>query len=295
MLSNKNIAYFWLAVVYLIIVVLGFFKATESIYHPQINDIPVWFRTYQNIINQSSLVLIVFFITLVFENTKNFALNRLDEKNKIIAREKEISENLLLNILPYESAQELKLKGHSDARLYDYISVLFTDFKDFTIKSETLSPQALVAELDTCFRAFDLIMERHGIEKIKTIGDGYVAASGLPTENISHAENIVRAALDIRNFMSERRKEKGAATFEVRIGINSGPVVAGIVGVKKFAYDIWGDTVNIAARMEQNSEVGKINISQSTYELVKDKFTCTYRGKIDAKNKGQIDMYFVEA
>ena len=131
------------------------------------------------------------------------------------------------------------------------------------------------------------------MEKIKTIGDAYLAVAGLPSADPKHAENVVRAAIDINAFMQDRLAKLGNSTFEIRIGIHSGSVVAGIVGVKKFAYDIWGDTVNTAARMEQNSEAGKINISAPTYELVKDKFDCVYRGEIEAKGKGMLKMYYV--
>jgi len=215
------------------------------------------------------------------------------QRNKI-GKEKHKSDNLLLNILPAEVAEELKAKGTAAAKHFDNVTVLFTDFKSFTTISETLSPQELVGELHTCFKAFDEICTKYSIEKIKTIGDAYLAVCGLPLADEKHAENVVNAALEIQEFMANRSKEMGAKTFEIRIGINSGSVVAGIVGVKKFAYDIWGDTVNTAARMEQNSEAGKINISETTYALVKDQFTCEYRGEIDAKNKGKLKMYFVE-
>jgi class 3 adenylate cyclase len=171
---------------------------------------------------------------------------------------------------------------------------MFTDFVNFTQASEKMNPQQLIDELHTCFKAFDEIIGKYNIEKIKTIGDAYLAVSGLPVPDALHAEHIVSAAIEIREFMRSRQQQMGDNTFQVRIGIHSGSVVAGIVGVIKFAYDIWGDAVNIAARMEQSSEAGKINISAPTYELVKDKFLCTYRGKIEAKNKGEIDMYFIE-
>jgi class 3 adenylate cyclase len=171
--------------------------------------------------------------------------------------------------------------------------VLFTDFVRFTQVSERLSPKELVNELHVCLKAFDGIISKHNIEKIKTIGDAYLAVCGLPKADPKHAENIVNAAKEIRAFMKERHAQFGDKTFQIRLGIHSGSVVAGIVGIKKFAYDIWGDTVNTAARMEQNSEAGKINISHTTYELVKDKFTCEYRGEIEAKNKGALKMYFV--
>ncbi|MBK9108782.1 MAG: tetratricopeptide repeat protein [Saprospiraceae bacterium] len=225
--------------------------------------------------------------------------NYLQQKktNLLLSKEKERSEELLLNILPSEVAEELKQKGEADATLFEEVSILFTDFKGFTAVSEILTPQELVRDLHECFTAFDHIMHKYGLEKIKTIGDAYMAAGGLPTLNQTHAQDVVRAALEIRDFIEVGKKKKienKQAYFEIRIGIHTGPVVAGIVGVKKYSYDIWGDTVNIAARMETSGEVGKVNISQSTYEKVKNLFSCTYRGKIEAKNKGNIDMYFVE-
>jgi class 3 adenylate cyclase len=218
------------------------------------------------------------------------------QRNKI-KKGKKRSDDLLLNILPAEVAEELKEKGSADAQLIDEVTVLFTDFKGFTSMSEKLSPKELVRDIHECFSAFDLIMERNRMEKIKTIGDSYMAAGGLPTPNNTHATDAVKAALEIRQFIDDgiaRKIAMGAPYFEIRIGIHTGPVVAGIVGVKKFAYDIWGDTVNTASRMESSGEAGKVNISGCTYELVKDKFNCTYRGKIEAKHKGMIDMYFVE-
>lgn len=214
-----------------------------------------------------------------------------------IAKEKERSERLLLNILPADTAEELKRKGSSEARLFDEVTVLFTDFKGFTQLSETLSPSELVAMINECFSAFDLITEQRGIEKIKTIGDAYMAAGGLPTSNKTHATDVVHAALDIQAFMNEfsqRRKGAGLPFFEIRIGVHSGPVVAGIVGIKKFQYDIWGDTVNTAARMESSSETGKVNISQTTFDAISPKFACTFRGEIEAKGKGRLGMYFVQ-
>ncbi|WP_300671305.1 adenylate/guanylate cyclase domain-containing protein [Soonwooa sp.] len=210
-----------------------------------------------------------------------------------IAAEKKKSEDLLLNILPQEVAQELKEKGKSEAKYYDEVSVLFTDFVNFTAASEKIGVQELLAELNVCFTEFDNIMGKHGLEKIKTIGDAYLAVSGLPTTNKDHAKNAIAASQDILKFIEERKKVSPHA-LDLRIGIHSGQVIAGIVGVKKFAYDIWGDTVNTAARMEQAGEKGKINISKNTYELIKDDFATTYRGKISVKGKGEMEMYFVE-
>ncbi|MFZ4544452.1 MAG: adenylate/guanylate cyclase domain-containing protein [Saprospiraceae bacterium] len=205
------------------------------------------------------------------------------------AKEKKKSEDLLLNILPAEIAEDLKQKGFSDAKLYNHVSVLFTDFVNFTGISEQLTPKELVQEIHRNFTAFDTIMEKHGVEKIKTIGDAYLAVCGLPHEVPDHAHRITKAALEIQQFISNSNGK-----FQIRIGIHSGPVVAGIVGVKKFAYDIWGDTVNTANRMESNSEAGKVNISGSTFELLKREFNCVHRGKIEVKGKGEVDMYFVE-
>lgn len=218
------------------------------------------------------------------------------QRNRI-SKEKKRSDELLLNILPEETAEELKATGSAKAKSFDSVSVLFTDFKNFTLASEKLTPEELVAEINYCYSEFDRIISKYGIEKIKTIGDSYMCAGGLPVPNSTHPVDIVSAALEMVKFIEKNKKEreeKGEPFFELRLGVHTGPVVAGIVGIKKFAYDIWGDTVNTASRMESSGGIGKVNISGTTYELVKDKFTCVHRGKIEAKNKGMIDMYFVE-
>ncbi len=213
--------------------------------------------------------------------------------NQALLGEKKKSEELLLNILPETVAREIQEKGITMARQFDNVTVIFTDFVSFTKVAERFSPTQLVGEMHACFKAFDEILEKCKIEKIKTVGDAYLSVAGLPTADKDHAVNAITFALHMRNFMLHRKFQMGDATFEMRIGAHSGSVIAGIVGVKKFAYDIWGDTVNTAARMEQNSEPGKITISETTYELIKDKFVCEYRGEIDAKNKGKMKMYFV--
>jgi adenylate cyclase len=225
-----------------------------------------------------------------------FAIIFLYQRNRIKKGKKE-SDALLLNILPYEVAEELKQKGTSEAQFYDEVSILFTDFKGFTQLSEKMLPRELVAEIDYCFRKFDEIITRHGIEKIKTIGDAYMAVSGLPMKDPQHAKKMVTAALEIREFMQVYKNERikqNKLFFEIRIGIHTGEVVAGIVGVKKFAYDIWGDAVNMASRMESSGEIGKVNISESTYSKVQHDFNCEYRGEVEAKGKGKVKMFFAE-
>ncbi len=227
-----------------------------------------------------------------------FAVVFFFQRNRINKARKR-SDELLLNILPEEVAEELKAKGHADAKHFDQVTILFTDFKGFTEASEKLSPQELVEELNTCFKAFDGIITARGIEKIKTIGDAYMCAGGLPVPSSSTPAGVVQAALEMQAFMVTRKTEREAAGkpfFEMRVGIHTGPVVAGIVGVKKFAYDIWGDTVNIASRMESSGEVGQVNISEATYELVKNEpgLAFTPRGKVQAKGKGEMEMYFAK-
>jgi adenylate cyclase len=236
-------------------------------------------------------------VLIVVASGAGYAYNRKRKDNKIIAYEKQRSEDLLLNILPHEIAEELKANGEAAAQHYAEVSVLFTDFVGFTQLSEKMSAAELIGELNYCFKAFDAIITKYNIEKIKTIGDAYMAASGLPGKSPDHALNMVQAALDMREFMRQYkalRQEEGREYFEMRIGINSGEVVAGIVGVKKFAYDIWGDTVNIAARMESSGQKDKVNISETTYELIKNRYVAEFRGEIEAKGKGKIKMYFIE-
>jgi len=216
-----------------------------------------------------------------------------------IQKEKDISEGLLHNILPEEVAAELKQKGYADVKEFEVATILFSDFKGFTTLSEKLTAPELVAEIDHCFKGFDAIMENYHIEKIKTIGDAYMAAGGLPVPAHGQPLDVVHAALDMQEFMKDyktRRQAEGRLFFEMRLGLHTGPVIAGIVGVKKFAYDIWGDTVNTASRMESSGAIGLVNISRSTYALVKDApgLAFTPRGKVEAKGKGEMEMWFVE-
>ncbi|HEY5405870.1 MAG TPA: adenylate/guanylate cyclase domain-containing protein [Ginsengibacter sp.] len=213
---------------------------------------------------------------------------------KTISREKKRSESLLLNILPAETAEELKHKGKVDAVKLDEVTVLFTDFVSFSKLAEHIEPVQLVKSIDFYFKGFDEIATKYGLEKIKTIGDSYMCACGLPTANPTHARNVVLAAREMNELVSHAlTAEDGFNHFQIRIGIHSGPVVAGIVGIKKWQYDIWGDTVNIASRMESKSEPGRINLSETTYLIIKDEFPCEYRGEIEVKNRGLLKMYFL--
>ncbi|MBL7872595.1 MAG: tetratricopeptide repeat protein [Cyclobacteriaceae bacterium] len=219
----------------------------------------------------------------------------INRTKKIIEEERNKSDALLLNILPEETAKELKDRGEVKAKKFESVTVLFTDFKDFTTSAERLEPEQLVKSIDYYFRAFDQIITRYGLEKIKTIGDAYMCAGGIPVESNTHARDVVRAARDMAAWVEERfkKEDQSLVRFEMRIGINTGPVVAGIVGTKKWQYDIWGDTVNVASRMETESEPGRINISESTYDLIKEEFTCEYRGELMTKNRGSLKMYFL--
>jgi class 3 adenylate cyclase len=221
----------------------------------------------------------------------------LESQYEVIKIEREKSEKLLLNILPEETAAELKEKGYASPRHYDRVTVLFTDFVGFTQVTEKMTPETVIRELDYCFLEFDKIIDRHNLEKIKTIGDSYMCAGGIPLSNDTNPFDVVRAALEIRDFMDNTRRARearGEDYWQLRIGVNTGPVVAGVVGKNKFAYDIWGDAVNLASRMESSGEAGKVNISGETYQIIKEQFRCTHRGKVKAKNKGEVDMYFVE-
>mgnify|MGYP000527769203 CR=1 FL=1 len=228
-----------------------------------------------------------------------YSRNRYIKKSRdTISKEKDRSDNLLLNILPADIAAELKENGKAEARDFENVSILFTDFKEFTQTSAKLSAKELVAEINICFEAFDSICKKYNVEKIKTIGDAYMAAGGLPIPTAESTKNTVLAALEMQAFITSRKAENDAAgkpAFEMRAGIHTGPVVAGIVGATKFQYDIWGDTVNTASRMESAGEVGKVNISNTTYEIIKDEphFDFEHRGKIEAKGKGEVDMWFV--
>ncbi|HEY6437784.1 MAG TPA: adenylate/guanylate cyclase domain-containing protein, partial [Ignavibacteriaceae bacterium] len=207
--------------------------------------------------------------------------------------EKKKSDELLLNILPKQVAEELKSKGRASTKRYENVTILFTDFEDFTLMASSISAIKLVKELNEIFSHFDDILESFQIEKIKTIGDAYFAACGLPEKNKNHAHQCIDAAKEMFKYL-EGRNKRNILQWKMRAGIHSGPVVAGVISKRKFAYDLFGDTVNIASRIETNGEVGKINISETTHELIKGKYNCFPRGKINAKGIGNLNMYFVE-
>lgn len=223
------------------------------------------------------------------------AIERL--KAQQLLAEKEQTRKLLLNTLPESTVDELIKNGAVKPRLYDATTILFMDIVDFTKHTEQMSPEDLIKELDYYYKNYDEIVVKYKLEKIKTIGDAYLAICGIPEPNERHAHQVVEAAHEILRFVNQEKEQRlpqNRRAFEVRVGIHSGPTIAGVVGKSKFAYDIWGDTVNTAARMEQNGKANRINISEATYALLKDDFKFEYRGKIEAKNKGKIDMYFVE-
>ncbi|MBK6544802.1 MAG: AAA family ATPase [Saprospiraceae bacterium] len=235
----------------------------------------------------------------LYQNLEQKVIERTStiEKQKIeLEQEKHKTDSLLLNILPEEIAEELKSNGNSKPRRHESVTIMFTDFEKFTMMSEKLTPEEIVEIVDHHYKAFDQIIEKHNIEKIKTMGDAYMCVSGLPRFNEEHAVNAIKAALEIRQFVktyNAYRDENGLPFCNIRIGIHTGPVVAGVVGLNKFAYDIWGDSVNTASRMQSVSEPGKINISNTTFELIKNRFECLHRGKIKVKYKADIDMYFI--
>ncbi|REG94470.1 class 3 adenylate cyclase [Algoriphagus antarcticus] len=244
----------------------------------------------QQFIIYGVLLLLALVALLAFVVYRRYCYEK--ETKQIIEREKNRSEELLLNILPAETAEELKENGAVKAKRIESATVIFTDFKSFSAIAEHISPEQLVKSIDYYFKEFDRISTKFNLEKIKTIGDSYMCAGGLPKENQTHATDVILAAIEMMAFVNQE-VDNGLTHFEMRIGIHTGPIVAGIVGIKKWQYDIWGDTVNIASRMESNSVPGKINLSQTTYDIIKDQFECEYRGTIDIKNRGIWKMYFL--
>ncbi len=220
----------------------------------------------------------------------------INKRTEDLIIEKEKTENLLANVLPKNTASEIMEKGKATKIKYNFVTVLFSDIQGFTKIAEEMNPEVLIDELDKFFFYFDSVVEKFGIEKIKTIGDAYMCAGGIPEKNRTNPVEVILAALEMQAYMSKLKETselEGMKFWDIRIGIHTGTVVAGVVGQKKLSYDIWGDTVNTASRMESSGEAGKINISGTTYEFVKDFFICEHRGKMPVKYKGELDMYFV--
>lgn len=249
-------------------------------------------RKNQRILNIAATITTVLIFLLAIALYRRYVF--IKKTNRLIEEEKNRSETLLLNILPEETARELKQNGKVQAKKFESVTVLFTDFKGFTKLVEYVEPKRLIRSLDFYFKKFDEITTKYGLEKIKTIGDSYMCAGGLPTICNSHARNVIDAAKEINDLVkSELKAADDLLHFEIRIGIHTGPVIAGIVGLKKWQYDIWGDTVNIASRMESISEPGRINLSETTYHEVSDEYPCEYRGEVKVKNRGALKMYFL--
>lgn len=235
-------------------------------------------------------------LNLRFARTQHMLEQIINKRTEDLIVEKEKSENLLANVLPKNTADEIMLKGKATKIKYNFVTVLFSDIQGFTQIAEEMNPEILIDELDRFFFHFDSVVEKYRIEKIKTIGDAYMCAGGIPEKNRTNPVEVILAAIEMQNYMKklkERSQEEGMKYWDIRIGIHTGTVVAGVIGQKKLSYDIWGDTVNTASRMESSGEGGRINISGTTYEFVKDFFICEHRGKMPVKYKGELDMYFV--
>jgi len=220
----------------------------------------------------------------------------INKRTEDLIIEKEKTEALLANLLPKNTADEIMAKGKAAKVKYNFVTVLFSDIQGFTRIAEEMNPEILIDELDKFFFHFDTVVGKYGIEKIKTIGDAYMCAGGIPEKNRTNPIEVILAALEMKVYMNKLKETseiQGMKYWDIRIGIHTGTVVAGVIGQKKMSYDIWGDTVNTASRMESSGEAGKINISGTTYEFAKEFFTCEYRGKMPVKYKGELEMYFV--
>jgi adenylate cyclase len=260
-----------------------------------------WYLTYAFL--AGSLIFLGLFLRAVYEQLnlrfarKQYLLEQIiNKRTEDLIVEKEKSDALLANVLPRTTANEIMAKGKATKIKYNFVTVLFSDIQGFTRIAEEMNPEVLIDELDKFFFYFDSVVEKFGIEKIKTIGDAYMCAGGIPEKNRTNPVEVILAALEMKAYMKRLKTQSeilGMKYWDIRMGIHTGTVVAGVVGQKKLSYDIWGDTVNTASRMESSGEAGKINISGTTYEFVKDFFTCEYRGKMPVKYKGEIEMYFV--
>lgn len=263
--------------------------------------LPLWYFSPLAIILYLCLTALLIWasyaqLTLRFARTQHMLEQIINKRTEDLIIEKEKSETLLANVLPKNTASEIMEKGKATKIKYNFVTVLFSDIQGFTKIAEETNPEVLIDELDKFFFYFDSVVERLGIEKIKTIGDAYMCAGGIPEKNRTNPVEVILAAIEMQAYMGKLKETsdiEGMKFWDIRIGIHTGTVVAGVVGQKKLSYDIWGDTVNTASRMESSGEAGKINISGTTYEFVKDFFICEHRGKMPVKYKGELDMYFV--
>ena len=265
--------------------------------------LPLWYFSALAIGLYVGLALLIIWalygqLSLRFARTQYMLEQIINKRTEDLIIEKEKTENLLANVLPKNTASEIMEKGKATKIKYNFVTVLFSDIQGFTKIAEEMNPEVLIDELDKFFFNFDSVVEKLGIEKIKTIGDAYMCAGGIPEKNRTNPVEVILAALEMQVYMKKLKEAsqlQGMKYWDIRIGIHTGTVVAGVVGHKKLSYDIWGDTVNTASRMESSGEAGKINISGTTYEFVKDFFICEHRGKMPVKYKGELDMYFVNS
>ena len=263
--------------------------------------LPKWYLSFPAISIYCILLIIIIWASYDQLNfrfaRKQYSLEQIiNNRTEDLISEKEKTETLLSNVLPKNTADEIMAKGKATKIKYNFVTVLFSDIQGFTKIAEEMNPEVLIDELDKFFFHFDSVVEKFGIEKIKTIGDAYMCAGGIPEKNRTNPVEVILAALEMQQYMLKLKTTseiEGMKFWDIRIGIHTGTVVAGVVGQKKLSYDIWGDTVNTASRMESSGDAGKINISGTTYEFVKDFFICEHRGKMPVKYKGELDMYFV--
>lgn len=288
LLVNKQSGFFWTLASFFTIILIGSLANWGISFHNETD------HSFKHVFVAGNLIVLgltLFLIALVFENTKNDALNNLTKENRQLAEEKKRTDDLLLNFLPLHIVTDIKQNSHAKARHVENVTILFIQL--FNVSHHNIEPTIeQLQDMDTYIKSFNNIIERNGLEKINTSGDSYVAVCGLSNNNQPHALQTIQAAKEIIAFTETHHNQNGA--FNVRVGIHSGPCIAGIVDVNKISYDVWGETINTASFIEKNSEAGRINISGNTYQWIKDKLTCTYRGKIKIKGTQEIDMYFVE-
>lgn len=261
-------------------------------YLPQGNNIPILWQSILAAFNGVNIAGMVFGALLFFVIQRDAAYKLLDIEKGKVETEKGKAESLLLNILPKDIAEFLKNEPKVFADSYDQTSILFADVVNFTSLSADLQPMELVEILNEVFSHFDELVEKYDLEKIKTIGDCYMVASGIPRSRVDHAQAIASLALDMQNYVEKR--QFGGKQIQFRIGINSGPVVAGVIGRKKFIYDLWGDAVNIASRMESSGQPGVIQVTRSTYELISDSFICESQASVNVKGKGETEVWHLK-